>query len=91
MKRIQEKKWLQNCRKQKDQDNLSAKQKLKVRKYDHNRKHEQRASEKEMKECGLKLSVQRKVKTPYIREKSSQIRDKLPKNIESKFAFFNML
>ena len=39
-----------------------------------------------MKECGLKLSVQRKVETPYIREKSSQIRDKLPKNVESKFA-----
>ena len=72
--------------KAKSQDNLSAKQKLKVRKYDHNRKHEQRASEKEMKECGLKPSVQRKVKTPYIREKSSEIRDKLPKNIESKFA-----
>ena len=70
MKRIQEKKWLQNCRKQKNWDNLSAKQKLKVRKYDHNRKHEQRASEKEMKECGLKPSVQSKVKKPYIREKS---------------------
>ena len=86
MERIQQKKWLQNCRKQINQDNLSAKQKLKVKKYDCNRKHEQRAPEKEMKECGLKLSVQRKVKTPYIREKSSQIRDKLPKNIESKFA-----
>ena len=86
MKRIEEKKWLQNCRNQKSQDNLSAKQKLKVRKYDRNRKHEQRASEKEMKECGLKPSVQSTVKTPYIREKSSEIRDKLPKNIESKFA-----
>ena len=86
MKKLEEKKWLQNCRKQKSQDNLSAKQKLKVRKYDHDRKHEKMASEKEMKECGLKPSVESKVKTPYIREKSSEIRDKLPKNIESKFA-----
>ena len=31
-----------------------------------------------MKECGLKPSVQSKVKIPYIREKSSKIRDKLP-------------
>ena len=65
---------------------MSAKQKLKVKKYNCNRKCEQRASEKEMKECHLKLSVQRKVETLYIREKSSQIRDNLPKNIESKFA-----
>ena len=65
---------------------MSAKQKLKARKHDLDSKHEQRASEKEMKECGLKPRVKSKVKTPYIREKSSEIRDKLPKNIESKFA-----
>ena len=70
MKKLEEKKWLQNCRKQKSWENLSAKQILKVRKYDRDRKCEKMASEKEMKECGLKPSVESKVKTPYIREKS---------------------
>ena len=85
LKRIEEKKWLQKCRKQKSQANLCAKQKLKVKKYDHDRKHQQRASEKEMKKCSLTPSLERKLDTPYIREKSSGFRDKLPKNIQNKF------
>ena len=67
----------------KSHNNLS--ENLKVRKYDHDRKHQERKLWNEMKECGITLSEASKLDRSYIREKSSGIRDKLPKNIQNKF------